>query len=349
MSATAFLTHIAFACAIFLLSAALTYAMAHVVRVMDVPNERSSHARPVPKSGGLAIVVAFAAGCLVVFFFADVARIDFRQFWGFLLFTLLLAGVSFVDDITHHTFLVKLTTQMMCVGAVLGTGVVLSRLWLPFAGEVSLGWTGYAVTLLWMIGLTNAYNFMDGLDGLAGGVGAIAAVFLCVIALTQGSFFVYATAYALIASVAGFLMFNFPPARIFMGDVGSAPLGFVFATLAVIGANLDQGHLSFFVVPLLLFQFIFDTSFTFVRRLVRGDKVHQAHRTHLYQLLNRSGYSHKSVSLFHYGVAVAQGVGAYLLVKLESGDRALVFIPFLVFNGLYAWWVLRGARARGIV
>jgi len=112
----------------------------------------------------------------------------------------------------------------------------------------------------------------------------------------------------------------------------------------LIGAHFDRGHLSFYVVPLLLFQFIFDTFFTFVRRLLRGEPVHRAHRTHLYQLLQRSGYSHRAVTLFHYAVAIAQGIGAILIVKLEPQYRALVFLPYLAFNGLYAWWVLRRAK-----
>ena len=120
-------------------------------------------------------------------------------------------------------------------------------------------------------------------------------------------------------------------------------------TLAVIGAHFDRGHLSFYVVPMLLFQFVFDTFFTFVRRLLRGEKVHLAHRTHLYQLLNRTGFSHKEVALFHYAVAVAQGIGAWIVVSLEPRQRILVFIPFLIFNGLYAWWTMRRARAAGLV
>jgi len=349
ISVSAFLTHLAFAAAIFIVSVALTWFMMRRVRILDMPSERSSHFRPVPKSGGVAIVAAFALAALVIYFVADIARIDDRHFWGFLVTALLLAIVSFVDDINQKSFFAKVGTQTLCVIVMLVFGVVVTRLWIPLAGEVQLGWTGYVLTFLWIIGLTNAYNFMDGLDGLAGGVALIAAVFLCALALSQRSLYVYVTSYALIASVAGFLVFNFPPARIFMGDVGSAFLGFAFATLAVIGANLDQGHLSFYVVPMLLFQFIFDTVMTFVRRLIAGEKVHLAHRTHLYQLLNRMGHSHRTVSLFHYAVAVAQGLGAFVLVELEPRHRILAFIPFLLSNGLYAHWVLRRARAMRLV
>jgi len=349
LNATVFATHLAFAAAVFALSTVLTGLMAWVVRVMDVPNERSSHARPVPKSGGVAIVAAFTLGSLVVYFVADVARIADRHFWGFLFCAVLLSAVSFVDDVTQRSFAVKVATQMVCVAVILATGVTLSRLYIPFAGEVALGWAGYGLTFLWLLGLTNAYNFMDGLDGLAAGVAVIAAGFLGAIALWQDSNFVYLMCYVLLASAAGFLAFNLPPAKIFMGDVGSAFIGFTFAALAVIGANLDAGHLPFYVVPLLLFHFIFDTFFTFVRRALRGEPVHLAHRTHLYQLLNQCGYGHRAVSMYHYAVTVVQGIGALLLIFVELEWRVYVFLPYLGYQAIYAAWVLRRAKALGLV
>jgi len=344
-----FLTHLAFAGTIFLGSAAMTYGMARYVRVMDVPNDRSSHTRPVPKSGGIAIVATFVAGSLVIYFVAEVARIDDRYFWGYLITAVLLATVSFIDDILQKTFVAKIMTQVLCVSVALASGVVLTRLAIPRFGEVPLGWPGYVLTFLWILGLTNAYNFMDGLDGLAGGVAVIAAAFLGAIALEQNSVFVYLSSYLLLAGSAGFLLFNFPPARIFMGDVGSAFLGFTFAILAVIGASLDLGHLSFYIVPMLLFHFIFDTVFTFCRRLLRGEQVHAAHRTHLYQLLNRLGYSHKAVSLFHYALTVVQGIAAFVSLKLPSEQRLYLFIPFLLFGIAYARWVLTRARAMQLI
>lgn len=340
----AFLSHLGFGLALAALSAALTWLAGRRLRVMDVPNERSSHATPVPKTGGVAIVATFLAGMAAIYFFAREARIEDRYFWGFLACVVFLAVVSFVDDVNQRSYAAKLATQVLCAAAVVLAGFTIERLWIPLRGEAPLGWLAYPVTLFWVIGLTNACNFMDGLDGLTAGVAAIAGLFLCAIALSQDSVFVYAASYALVAAALGFLVFNFPPARIFMGDAGSTFFGFAFAALALIGAHFDRGHLSFYVVPLLLFQFIFDTFFTFVRRLLRGEPVHRAHRTHLYQLLQRSGYSHRAVTLFHYAVAIAQGIGAILIVKLEPQYRALVFLPYLAFNGLYAWWVLRRAK-----
>jgi UDP-GlcNAc:undecaprenyl-phosphate GlcNAc-1-phosphate transferase len=343
------LTHLAFAGAIFACSAGLTYVMARFIRVMDLPNTRSSHSRPVPKSGGIAIVATFVVGSLIIYFYAGVARIDDRYFWGYVISAVLLAVVCFADDILQRAFVAKILAQILCTLLVLASGVVIKRLALPYWGEVPLGGVGYALTFLWIMGLTNAYNFMDGLDGLAAGVAVIAAGFLCAIAFQQNSVFVYVSAYVLLAGAAGFLAFNLPPARVFMGDVGSAFLGFTFATLAVIGASLDLGHLSFYIVPLLLFHFIFDTVFTFFRRLLRGERVYLAHRTHLYQLLNQLGYSHRAVSFFHYALTAVQGVAALASLGLPADRRLLLFIPFLIFDVAYARWVLRRARVAGLI
>jgi len=324
-------SYLALAGASFAGAVVLTWVMLRVVRVMDVPNERSSHARPVPKSGGIAIVATFVAGSLVLYY-ADAARIEARHFCSLLVAGVALAAVSFVDDVLQHIFLAKIGVQVLCVCGLLVSGVVLDEL-------------GYVLTFLWILGLTNAYNFMDGLDGLAGGVGVIAAGFLCAIALSRQSEFVALSSTLLLAGTAGFLVFNLPPAKIFMGDVGAAFLGFAFAAIAVIGA----ADVPFYVVPLLLFHFIFDTLLTFFRRLARGERVHEAHRSHLYQLLNRTGWSHGAVSGLHCAMTLAQGVGALVLLELPGAQRPLVFAPFLLAEAAYAAWVLKRARRAGIL
>jgi len=184
-------------------------------------------------------------------------------------------------------------------------GIVIDVLHLPLLGLVELGWWAYPLTLLWAFGLTNAYNFIDGLDGLAAGTAVIAAAFLAYISFQQGSHFIYLASLTLAAAALGFLIFNLPVAKIFMGDVGSTFLGLVFAVMAVIAARYDHSHTSLFVVPLLLLHFIFDTTFTFLRRLFAGEQVFMAHRTHLYQLLNRMGLSHGKVTAIYLALAAA--------------------------------------------
>ena len=314
---------------------------------MDMPKERSSHQMPTPKSGGIAIVATFLVGVAAIFLIADKTLIREDYFLGFVVSALLIAGVSLYDDICDKPFIIKLVTQFFAVFLVLAFGIVIDQIALPIVGLTELGGWGYPLSFLWIIGLTNAFNFMDGLDGLAGGIAVIASAFYCLITFSQGSTFVYITCYALLAGALGFLVYNFPPARIFMGDVGSAFLGFTFAVLAIIAARYDHSHTSFMVMPLLLFNLIYDTFFTFMRRLLAGERVIDAHRTHLYQLFNRLGYSHRTVSVFHYAVCILQGLAAVWMVNIPGAGRTLIFIPFLVFQILYSCVILvRAKKAR---
>lgn len=349
MPLPAIFQHAAFVAVIAASSAVLTALLVRYLRILDVPNERSSHSIPTPRGGGLAIVVGFLLGISLIHLLGDVAPIRTAYFTGFLAALLLIAAVSLYDDFRTRGVSVKLMTQLIAIGIVMATGIVIDELHLPWLGQTSLGWLAYPLTLLWIFGLTNACNFMDGLDGMAAGSAAIACAFFSYIAYQQGSPFIYLASLALCAATSGFLIFNWPPAKIFMGDVGSTFLGFALAVMAIIAARYDRSHTSLFVVPLLLFHFIFDTTFTFSRRFLRGENVMQAHRTHLYQLLNRAGFSHRTVSLAYAGMGVAQGLGAIWMVNIPGSQRILVFLPFLLVQTIYAVSVVRMARRRGFL
>ena len=331
------------------LSAVVNWLLLQRVRILDIPGHRSSHAAPTPSSGGIGIVVSFLLATGAVYLLGQTAGMPAPYVPGFLVSALLVAGISLYDDITHLPFHIKLATQLIAVLVLLASGIAIQALHLPGVGGVQLAWGGYALTVVWILGLANAFNFMDGLDGLAGGTAVIVAVVFAAISSWQDGVFVSMVCYGLAAGSLGFLLFNFPPARIFMGDVGSAFLGFVFAALAVIAARDTQAPIPLLVMPLLLFNFIFDTAFTLVRRWRAGEVVTAAHKGHLYQLANQLGYSHRSVSLFHYGVTAAQGVGAVLMVQLSEALQALVFLPFLAFQVLYASVIIRRAREAGII
>jgi UDP-GlcNAc:undecaprenyl-phosphate GlcNAc-1-phosphate transferase len=227
---------------------------------------------------------------------------------------------------------------------VLATGIVVDHLALPLVGYVPLGIWGYVISFFWILGLTNAVNFMDGIDGLVAGVAVIASLFFMIISYYNGSSFVYVTCYTILAGALGFLFLNFQPAKIFLGDVGSAFLGFTFATLAIIAARYDASHTSFLVMPLLVFNLIYDTTFTFIRRLLRREKVMEGHRGHLYQLMVRIGFTHREVALIHYCMAFLQGLGAMWMVNIPGSQRVFIFIPFFVVQLLYTMFVMRKAK-----
>lgn len=344
MDFRSFLFHLLFATLIGGISTVLTAILIPRLRVFDIPNERSSHLFPVPRGGGLAIVVAFLIGVSLIQFIGTAVPLKSHYFWGFLFSLALIAGVSFYDDIQHRGVKVKLGTQLVSIAVAMAAGNVIDVVYLPWVGEVQAFTLLYPLTLVWLLGLTNAYNFMDGLDGMAASTALVASGFFSYIAFQEGSHFVYLVSLVLGAAALGFLVFNWPPARIFMGDIGSTFLGFAFATLAIVAARYDHGHTSLFVMPLLLFHFIFDSIFTLIRRLMNGDNIFQAHRTHLYQLLNRLGYSHKTVTLIYAALAAIQGLAAIWMVGLSGEQRLLVFLPFAVSYFLLGAQVLARAR-----
>ena len=334
---------------LFFVSALLTRFMMQRVRVVDIPNDRSSHSIPVPRCGGMAIVGSFYVGILARALLLPGDPGAYWHFGGFVLATLLIVSIAVYDDIKSKSPLVKLLTQCVAAGILLVFGICLDRLEIPFAGTLSLGWLAYPFTFFWVIGMTNAFNFMDGLDGLAGGTAVIASAFFCVITYSQDGHFVSVASLCLMAGTLGFLIYNFPPARIFMGDVGSTFLGFSFAALSIMAVRNDPSSMTFWVMPLLLFNFIYDTFFTFLRRLFNAERVTQAHRTHLYQLFQRLGFSHKAVGFFHYGVCVAQGFAAVWMVGQTADARWLAYLPFLLFQIIYTVIIIRASKRKGLI
>jgi UDP-N-acetylmuramyl pentapeptide phosphotransferase/UDP-N-acetylglucosamine-1-phosphate transferase len=349
MQALAFANHLLFGIALFAFSIVLTWGMLRI-GIMSMPNRRSSHETPVPNGGGVAIVLTFFVGFAVFYALSDEVRPSDFHLAGFAAGAVCIAVISLLDDLGHlRTFAYKLMAQLLAALLLVSFDIVFRRFSVPLVGNVDVGWWGYPLTVLWVVAMTNIFNFMDGLDGLAGGCGAIVALFFGIATYVEGSLFVYIFSYVLFASALGFLVFNFPKARIFMGDVGSQFLGFCFAAIAVIAAEYDLSRTSALVMPLLFFNFIFDTGLTFLRRLAMGQNVTEAHRSHLYQLMNRMGASHFQVSLFHFAVTAAQGVGVLVLIELPAESRAWVFVPFILFQIVYAAIVLRRAARRNLL
>lgn len=349
MDFTSFLTHLGFGAALCVVSYVLTRIMIARVRIIDAPNARSSHSVPTPRSGGIAIVATFFIGLATVKLLGGDPALDQDFFWVFSGAALLIAVVSIFDDLAHLGFRAKLGTQVAAACVVMGFGVVVDVLHLPGLGAVHLGLWGYPLTLVWIVGLTNAFNFMDGIDGIAGGTAVIAAGFFAAITFLGGSTFVYLVSTIVVWSCLGFLVPNWQPAKIFMGDTGSQFLGFVMAVLAVMAGTFDSAHTSFFVMPMLFFHFIWDTAYTFLRRWRLGEAVTQAHRTHLYQLMNRLGLSHAQVTTAYLALGVAQGLGALVLVNVDGAARALVFLPFTAVQVALTAAVMKRARAKGLI
>ena len=344
MTHIAFYNHVMFGVVLTIIALLGTHAMRKYGRIIDRPNQRSSHVRPLPRSGGVSVVLTFLLGMVFIITQGDTTLINKQYMWGFVISAMIIAVISLIDDIYNKSAVFKLVTHFIAVGIVLSTGIVVDHLALPGLGYIELGLAGYIISFLWILGLTNAVNFMDGSDGLVAGCTVIASLFFMAISFYQGSSFVYVTCYALLAGALGFLIVNFYPAKIFLGDVGSAFIGFTFATLAIIAARYDASHTSFLVMPLLMFNIIYDTVFTLFRRIFNKQKLMQAHRGHLYQLLIRSKFNHREVALIHYCMVFMQGLGAMWMVLIPGSQRVFVFIPFLLLQIVYSYFVIRRAR-----
>lgn len=271
-------------------------------RLIDIPNARSSHFKPTPSGGGVWIVIVTIGALLPLILFTGVFRnaLLVRYVGG----ALLLATVSLADDVFDLSYRLRFAIQVVAA-AIIVIGSSVSRLSVPFGGELSLGWLGIPFTLIFIVGLTNAYNFMDGIDGMAGLQGVIAGLYFFALALIVNQDMLAVPSLLIAASTLGFLVHNWAPAQIFMGDVGSTFLGYSLASLIVVLSSQDS---QFFLLGCLaLWPFIADTSYTLLRRLLHKERIFEAHRSHFYQRLTDRGYSHASVTLF-YGLLSLLGI-----------------------------------------
>jgi len=334
MTSAALLRHLAFAAGLALLSALVVRLMISM-RVMDTPEARKAHSTATPKGGGVGVVAAFLVGILILYRFAEFARVAEPYFLGVIQASIAIAIVAFLDDVYDWPFVVKLSAQVLAALVAVSSGLYVADLRMPYVGPVHVGWFGAAATLVWLLFTTNAVNFIDGLNGLASGVTLIASVFLLAIAADTGGWFAYAAAGLLAAGLIGFLPFNFPRARIFMGDVGSQFCGFMLAVLAVVASRFDGVELSFLLMPMLLFGVLFDVAFTLVRRWMAGERLTEPHRGHLYQVAQRSGMPAPAVTLVHWGFALYGGICCLVFIEAPSVWKPLV--PWLVLIPQLVW------------
>jgi UDP-GlcNAc:undecaprenyl-phosphate GlcNAc-1-phosphate transferase len=347
MTLAAFPRHLLFAACAVLLSAAVVRAMI-AARVMDSPSARKAHDRPTPKGGGVGIVAAFLVGIAVLYGYAAFARLADPYFLGVIAASAAIAAVAFLDDVFDWPFTVKLGAQVGAAMVAVGSGLYVHTLNVPGLGPVPLGLAGAAASVAWILFVTNAMNFIDGLNGLASGVALIASLFLAGIAASQGAMFAYAAAGLLACGIAGFLPFNFPRARIFMGDVGSQFCGFVLAMLAIVASRFDGVALSALLMPMLLSGVLFDVGFTLVRRALAGQRLTQAHRGHLYQVAQRSGVPATAVTLVHWGFAAYGGLCCLLFIAAPYPAKLAVPLLALPPQAAWACYVAARARAAGV-
>lgn len=282
---------------------------------LDRPNDRSLHERPVPRTGGVAIL----AGTAVSLGFGAV------QLWVPMTVAFLLAALSFLDD------LYGIRTSWRLAGHLAAACVLV---WYVLSPMRPVELAVLALAVAW---ITNLYNFMDGSDGLAGGMSVLGFGTYAIAAWLANDAATSVLCVATAAASAAFLAYNFHPARIFLGDVGSIPLGFLAGALGVVGWRNDAWPLWF---PLLVFgPFIGDATLTLLKRLLRGERVWRAHREHYYQRMIRMGLGHRATALIAYAV-MTLCAGAALFGRDKTGAvQAAVFGATSLFLAVMAAWV----------
>ena len=271
---------------------------AEKIGAMDIPkDDRRVHDHPIPRMGGLAIILGFM---LAVLFFVPVSR----KVFGLVIGSFIIAGMGFVDDIVSLRASVKFLIQIFAAFVCVRFGLVIDSItWPATQTYLELGWLAEPLTILWIVFCTNAFNLIDGLDGLAVGITAICSFFLLAGSLlfTMAEPAAAVILAALIGACLGFIPFNHNPAKIFMGDVGSQFLGYVLATVSILGLFKLQTVVTF-AVPLA------DTGFAVIRRLAHGQSPFHADKGHFHHRLLALGLSPKQAVLVLYGVTVIGGV-----------------------------------------
>jgi UDP-GlcNAc:undecaprenyl-phosphate GlcNAc-1-phosphate transferase len=272
--------------------------------IQDIPNERSLHTEPIPRVGGVGIMAGILSGWVLLF-----------QFWAWwiVLPALGLFCLSLVDDMYTLSVKIRLSCHLAAALIVLaGAGV---------------DWLWLLPVMLFIVWMTNLYNFMDGSDGLAGGMALFGFSFYGIAGLMNGNEAFAMMNFSIGAAALGFLYHNFHPAKVFMGDAGSIPLGFLAAAFGVWGWQQNYWHFWF---PLLVFSpFVADATMTLIKRTRRGDKITEAHRSHYYQRLIQMGWGHRNTAVAEYVVMVLAGISALWGIGLDARGQ----------GNLLAWWV----------
>jgi UDP-GlcNAc:undecaprenyl-phosphate GlcNAc-1-phosphate transferase len=310
---------------------ALVVALMCRLGTLDHPVERSSHTRPTPKGGGVGIVACFAAGMAL-------APWHIRGDGIFTAACLFVALASYLDDVRQWPFWPKLIAQAAVSIAVIAAGMAPSEVAVPGVGAVPLAVLAAPAAMIWLLFTINAVNFMDGLNGLAAGCAAVGCLVLA--CSTDG-----ASGWPerlIVAGVVGFLPFNYPRARIFMGDVGSQFLGLAMAALAL--RHAGDRHLAW-ILPLSLAPMLMDVAFTLCRRLAAGATLTQAHRGHLYQLAQRAGVPAWLISVIYW---VMSGWGGWCGMRWQADQHAAWLAAAILPFPLWGFYAVLKARKAGL-
>jgi UDP-GlcNAc:undecaprenyl-phosphate GlcNAc-1-phosphate transferase len=340
-----YLTILMLACAVTFFMTPVARWMAFRLGAVDLPGGRKVHTQPMARFGGLAVFAGFCAPWGGLYLMSNRVSSTFQDYER--LFATLMVGalamliLGAIDDIKSlpagRKFLVQIGVALWLF---LG-GYRITTLSNPFGTPIVLGWLSLPVSLLWIVGLTNAINLLDGIDGLATGVTACIALALALINLLGGNILVALLTFSLAGACLGFLPYNFSPARIFLGDSGSLVLGMVLSCIGMLSL-FKAATATFIVVPLLLFALpLYDTASVMLGRALRGAPIFGADRTHVHHRLLGFGLSHRQAAIVLYALCVVMGALAVALSVRQTDTPLLRIGTAVLALTLVTWWAWR--------
>ncbi|MEO1095681.1 MAG: MraY family glycosyltransferase [Cyanobacteria bacterium J06638_28] len=338
----------------FLISGSVVLVTTPIVRLIglksgrvDLPGGRKVHNQPMVRLGGISIFLGTLVSLLILWWsggFIDatgqhLSPTDEYEIWGVTLGGLAFFLIGLLDDLFGLSASSRLLMQAMIAGIAWYVGVSIDFLTIPFVGLVSLPiWVSLPITILWLVGMTNAINWIDGLDGLAAGVSGIAAIIMLVVSLFMQQPAAALIAAALAGGALGFLRYNFNPAKIFMGDGGSYFMGFTLAGVGVIGLIKSVTTVAVLLPYLILAVPILDMSAVILARISCGSSPFVADKRHLHHRLLKAGLSHRWTVLFIYALTLWAGSLALAFAAIPSGFAYAIGATGLL---TYAGWRIR--------
>ncbi len=315
----------------------MTAIVIHVAKrlhIVDIPGARKVHSKPIPRIGGVAIFVSMIGLVIPVLFLPNVVGETFRLIQSKVIILLGATGFMFlvglVDDIRGLRVRTRLFCQLAAALVVCSAGIRIESIPVTASLTLGLGWFSWPFTLLWIVGITNAINLSDGLDGLAAGISAITCGVIAVLAIYNGDIVMAILMLALLGSLTGFLLFNFEPAKIFMGDSGSLFLGFTIASASVLSATKTETIVGLALPILALGIPIFDTLFSMLRRFLERRSLFAPDRSHFHHRLLALGLRQRHVVITAYTITLlAAGLGMFMLLTRNT-QTVVVFISILL-------------------
>jgi len=293
----------------------------------DKPNARKVHQKIMPRLGGLAIYLSFIIGYAIL-------RPSDESSLPIIIGSFIIIITGVLDDRFELSAKVKLLGQLLAAGVVVLGGIQIDFINVPFYGQVDFGYFSIPITIIWIVAITNAINLIDGLDGLAAGVSSIALITISGMAILMGNVFVTSVGLILLGSTLGFLLYNFHPAKIFMGDTGALFLGFMISVLSLLGfKNITMLTL---IVPIIILGVpISDTFFAIIRRFVNKQPLSAPDKSHLHHCLLNAGFSHKQTVLIIYGIAAMFGLAALIFSQATLWGALFVIVVLLIAIELF--------------